>query len=156
MRIWSISPCYLDNIGLARCFNETKLALNCLLNPNHKYSNHSQLIRWKNCKDPIQYLTNYLWVILQERKRRGSIEKGTWEFPSLTANICNGQMTVTQEQLEYEFKHLEIKLWKRKREQYFKNAHERGIEFLGYTNEAKPHPIFKVVPGPIESWEKVK
>ncbi len=54
---------------------------------------------------------------------------------------------VTQGQMKYEFKHLKEKLKTRDRDKY----HE-----LTEINLPIPNPVFRVIPGDIEPWEKIK
>jgi hypothetical protein len=66
---------------------------------------------------------------------------------ALEERYINGYMTVTKGQLVYEWNHYLNKLKKRNPTKY---AELRGILI------PEPHPIFRVIDGDIESWEKVK
>lgn len=56
------------------------------------------------------------------------------------------KLTVTQGQLEYEFEHLQKKLFIRDRKKFENNLRIKEIE---------PNPLFKVVEGDIEDWERI-
>jgi len=62
-------------------------------------------------------------------------------------SVCSRKMiTVTDGQLEYETKHLKRKLERRNHAFYIKIA---KIVIL------KPHPLFRVIGGTVEAWEKI-
>ena len=71
MRLWSIHPKYLDNIGLIACWREGLLARKVLLGETKGYKNHPQLIRFKNEQYSIKAIDSYLYWILKESKNRG-------------------------------------------------------------------------------------
>ena len=194
MRLWSLSPRYLDRMGLLAVWRESLLAQSVLLKGEYTkcsnckgsplmgevkctnlqtgkgyikefwctkcketgkiktpYYNHPQLERFKKSSDSVLYINAYLNYIWQEADRRGykfDINKLIkYEIPQLFSSL-----TVTKEQLNYEFKHLQKKLHKRDYEKYVENV----IESCSFTLKVEPHPLFEIIEGEIESWEKVK
>jgi len=163
MRIWSIHPSYLDAKGLVACWRETLLAQSCLMKGEFEphlqtphtrlrrtpYYNHPQLERFKKCKYPIQHIGWYLFNIYEEAYLRGYDfnKKKIVDFDYTGLNY----LTVTKGQLEYEFLHLQKKLMVRCPSKYLLNAEEN----LSKDIEIKPNPIFQVIDGQIESWEKI-
>ncbi len=147
MRLWSIHPSYLDPQGLVALWREALLAKSVLEGKTKGYKNHPQLIRFKNYKEPLIAINSYLHYILIEAKRRGynfceeKVEK---------VYFLRGVIPVTKGQLEFEFKHLCNKL-KGRDEDWFDNIC-RALEI----KQIEPHPLFYVVDGEIEEWEKVK
>lgn len=150
MRIWSIHPSYLDSKGLVACWRETLLAQEVLKGNTKGYKNHPQLVRFKNCQYPLRAIGTYLTEIYEEGKYRGyKFNPNKIEY-FYCFDVNN--LTVTKEQLIYEFNHLQDKLLKRGLSKYYENGQ------LIKTDEKniKSHPLFQVVDGPIETWEKIK
>ena len=71
MRIWSLHPKYLDNIGLIALWRETLLAKHVLSGKTKGYTNHPQLTRFRKESSPIDRIDQYLSVILEESVVRG-------------------------------------------------------------------------------------
>lgn len=116
------------------------------------YYNHPQLERFKG-KD-LTYIILYLREIFKEGEKRGykfRLDK----IKELPMTIKHPKLTVTTGQLEYELWLLQEKLKKRDIGQFAANLYnvydkEMKIE------ELKPHPLFEIIGGEIEKWEKVK
>lgn len=70
MRIWSLHPKYLDQKGLIALWRETLLAQKVLQNQTKGYRNHPQLLRFKQTKNPLQAISNYLHIVWQESQNR--------------------------------------------------------------------------------------
>lgn len=146
MRLWSISPKYLDTKGLVALWREGLLAQKVLLGETKGYKNHPQLERFK--KEDIKVLGYYLSIIWHESKERGY----NFDINKIPEMVSTKQLTVTRGQLEYEFKHLGRKLIERCPDKYLEN-----MEKCGTTNiDIEPHPLFKVIEGNVETWEKIK
>ncbi len=151
MRLWSIHPKYLDRQGLVACWRESLLAQSVLLKGEYNngkktaYWNHPQLIRFKKCKYALRAIGNYLTELWQESENRNYKFKANKIIYFCCFQIH--QLTVTNKQLEYEFKHLQNKLKTRTPVKYFENNLVENIQ----TN-----PIFTSIPGNIESWEYKK
>ena len=143
MRIWSLSPQYLDAKGLVALWRETLLAKAVLEGKTIGYKNHSQLIRFKALENPVLAINHYLAEVYKEATFRGYNFDAS-KF-STKDTICQ-QLFVTQGQLEYEFKHLQNKLITRDPAKF---AHNNNL------TELTTHPLFKIISGNVESWEKI-
>lgn len=141
MRLWSIHPSYLDAKGLVALWRESLLAQSVLLGKTKGYKNHPQLFRFKNTKNPLGAIADYLKEVYNEAMERGYHFDGT----KIIEETLNGQIQVTSGQLEYEFNHLLNKLQKRDSERYQTLRQERPI---------KINPLFTEVTGEIEKWER--
>ncbi len=140
MRLWSLHPQYLDSAGLNASWREGLLAKNVLLGNTKGYTNHPQLIRFKNSPDPSLYIDAFLTEIYKEATRRNfSYSK---EKIRMIENIP--PIPVTKGQLEYEYEHLIRKLQKRSPELLVK---------LPVLIKLKPNPLFETIEGGIEDWE---
>lgn len=143
MRLWSVHPSYLDSKGLVAVWREGLLALHVLSGKTKGYVNHPQLTRFKEHSQPLEAIAWYLHAIVDEAEKRGYSFKRE-KLPSVTAVK---QMAVTKGQLEFEMKHLLEKLSIRDPNKFSLLKDEKI--FL-------THPIFKLVQGGVESWEKQK
>lgn len=142
MRLWSINPGYLDSKGLVALWREALLAQNVLAGKTVGYKNHPQLVRFKSTSNPVGAIASYLRAVQDEAESRGyNFDKSKIQNRRLNSNI-----PVTNGQLEYEFKHLLIKLKSRDPALYRKIRDCKRI---------KLHPLFKKVRGSIEAWEVV-
>lgn len=144
MRLWSIHPKYLDRIGLIALWREGLLAKKVLENKTLGYKNHPQLLRFKNYKDPLLAINAYLFEVYLEGIKRGYKFNGK-KIRKIKASKI---ISVNSGQIKFEFLHLLNKLKIRCKEKYFEN-----LKYKNYKIE--PNPIFKIVNGDIESWEKV-
>ncbi len=143
MRLWSLHPEYLDTKGLLALWREGLLARKVLSGKTTGYKNHPQLIRFKKFKDPVKILDCYLFAVYEESVKRG------YKFDINKIKYKNSKLKikVTKEQLSYEYNHLLKKLKKRDKNLFLK--YRKNIKI-------KSNPIFKVINGDIENWEKVK
>ena len=144
MRLWSLNPKYLDSKGLLAVWREGLLAKKVLERKTKGYKNHPQLIRFRNYEDPLAAINSYLYYIFLESQHRGySFNESKISFIKLRKTI-----TITKGQIKYELEHLLKKLNIRDQKKFneIKNLNLSKIE----TN-----PIFKVIEGKIEHWEKV-
>ncbi len=106
MRLWSLTPKYLDTKGLLAVWREGLLAKKVLEERTKGYKNHPQLIRFKNFEEPLAAINSYLYYIFLESQYRGySFDKSKIKLIELR-NI----ITVTKGQLTYELGHLLKKL----------------------------------------------
>jgi hypothetical protein len=141
VRLWTVHPKYLDRLGLVAVWREGLLAQAVLEGKTKGYKDHPQLDRFKTHPEPLLAIANYLIEVYQEAKARG------YKFDGSKIN-CNGiapPIQSTSGQLDFEIKHLLGKLEKRSR-MHFDDLVE--IEHVA------PHPLFEIVPGDIEDWEK--
>ena len=144
MRLWSISPKYLDRQGLLAVWREGLLAKHVLEGKTKGYKNHPQLLRLKESKDTLSQINNYLLNIYQKAETRGY--KFSLEKLDGLKKIAK-HITVSTCQVAYEFEHLLNKLKIRDTERYKKYKNTKDIEV---------HNLFEVVAGKIEKWEKIK
>jgi len=142
MRIWSIHPKYLDSKGLVALWRETLLAKSVLENKTKGYRNHPQLQRFKEAKNSLHCINQYLAGVLEEAvKRNFSFNKDKIKWGFETSII-----PVTKSQLAFEMEHLKNKLRTRDR--------AKLKEILAAKTIAS-HPLFNIIQGKIEAWEKV-
>lgn len=175
MRIWSLHPSLLDRRALVACWRETLLAQKVLRGLTRGYTNHPQLIRFRAHPQPLEAVAAYLSGLADEADARGysfnraligAGEEGASENRE-DKNSANKNSTdkaknphtsvaripVPLGQLEYELAFLRHKVAGRDPEW------ERQLsERLAARGElvACAHPLFEVVPGAIEPWEKTK
>ena len=180
MRIWSLHPCLLDRRALVACWRETLLAQKVLRGLTRGYTNHPQLIRFRAHPQPLEAVAAYLSGLADEADARGysfnraligAGEDSTNENSAGkngTSNNGTGKncadkaedpyasvarIPVPLGQLEYELAFLQHKVAGRDPE-----WEHRLSERLTARGElaACAHPLFEVVPGAIEPWEKTK
>lgn len=175
MRIWSLHPCLLDRRALVACWRETLLAQKVLRGLTRGYTNHPQLIRFRAHPQPLEAVAAYLSGLADEADARGysfnraligAGENSTGKNSSGkngTDKNCTGKaenpyasvarIPVPLGQLEYELAFLQHKVAGRDPE-----WEHRLNERLAARGElvACAHPLFEVVPGAIEPWEKTK
>ena len=143
MRLWSIHPRYLDVKGLLAVWREGLLAQAVLNGRTRGYTRHPQLDRFKSHPHPLAAIDYFLEIIAAEAASRG------YHFNTEKINLDQHpeQIPVQTGQIEFEFDHLKKKLAVRDTARYEQIAELRLPE---------PHPLFMVVPGELESWEKSK
>lgn len=146
MRLWSLDPALLDRRALVAGWRETLLAQKVLRGETKGYTRHPQLERFRDRSDPLQSVADYLHAIADEADRRGySFDRGRI---SRARSADPDIISVTSGQLDYELTFLRNKVEGR--------DPEWGRAHLDDTTIAEPHPLFAVVDGPIETWERVK
>jgi len=144
MRLWSLSPQYLDRQGLLAVWREGLLAKKVLEGETKGYKNHPQLNRFRDSKKVLEYIDAYLYGIYLEAEKRG------YKFSRdkiKNLKILQEKIKVNSDQLVYEFSHLLNKLKVRDKIRY---------KELVDVKKPKVHFLFKVVPGGIAEWEKIK
>lgn len=175
MRIWSLHPSLLDRRALVACWRETLLAQKVLRGLTRGYTNHPQLIRFRAHPQPLEAVATYLSGLADEADARGysfnraligageddAGEDGAGK--NGTGKNCADKaenpyasvalIPVPLGQLEYELAFLQHKVAGRDPEWV-----HRLSERLAARGElaACAHPLFEVVPGAIEPWEKTK
>jgi hypothetical protein len=143
MRLWTLHPRYLDAQGLVALWREALLAQKVLRGATKGYTHHPQMVRFRATLDPCAAICSYLDGIFQEAKHRGY----TFDSSKIPASRLSGRMIETQGQLLYEWQHLQRKLKTRALDQYTK---WRSLEV------PLPHPLFQIVAGDVQSWERVR
>ena len=180
MRIWSLRPCLLDRRALVACWRETLLAQKVLRGLTRGYTNHPQLIRFRAHPQPLEAVATYLSGLADEADARGysfnraligageddagenSAGKNGTSNNGTGKNCADkaedpyasvARIPVPLGQLEYELAFLQHKVAGRDPE-----WEHRLSERLAARGElaACAHPLFEVVPGAIEPWEKTK
>lgn len=142
MRLWSIHPKYLDRQGLVALWREGLLAKAALSGKTSGYKKHPQLVRFKSTRDPVKAINAYLKAVLAE-----SIKRGYCFSETKVSNVrFGGKISVTKGQLEYEFEHLKKK---------FKIRSRDLLPRLNTVRRISPHPMFTVVQGKVEVWERI-
>lgn len=143
MRLWSLHPCLLDQKGLVALWREALLAQKVLGGQTKGYRSHPQLVRFLQFRTPLTAISAYLWAVHDEASRRGY----SFDAAKIVRRRQPRALTVTHCQLEFELRHLMAKLRQRDPRRY------RDLRRLG---EITPHPLFTVVVGDIEPWERIK
>ena len=146
MRLWSLHPRYLDTRGLVALWREALLAQAVLMGRTRGYTHHPQLLRFKETRNPTQAIASYLQVVHDEATARGyKFDRRRIGHTGIVAGKPQA-IPVTRSQLRYEWHHLVSKLTRRAPKWL------EAIEKTARRREASP--IFQVVPGPVEAWEK--
>jgi hypothetical protein len=139
LRLWSLHPRYLDAAGLVALWREALLAQAVLRGRTRGYRFHPQLERFRACGAPRAAINAYLLAIHDEAARRG------YAFDRSKIRRCEcTPIPVTRGQLDYEWQRLLAKLRSRNPAAY------REIVRM----KPRPHPLFRVTPGPLASWER--
>lgn len=140
MRLWSLHPKYLDTRGLVALWREALLAQAVLAGRTRGYTRHPQLLRFRRTPSPAGAIASYLRAVHAEGVRRG------YRFDAARIAPARGStpVVVTRGQLEYEWAHLQAKLRSRAPACF---ARWRPLA------RPAPHPLFRVVPGPVADWE---
>ncbi|MBV9122713.1 MAG: DNA lyase [Planctomycetes bacterium] len=141
MRLWSLHPSLLDPKGLVALWREALLAQKVLQGKTKGYRFHPQLHRFRQCPEPLAAIATYLWAVHQEATRRGY----TFDASRIGRERTLLSLPVTRGQLTYEQEHLKEKLRQRDA-QWFR--------VLCRTRQVTAHPLFVVVAGDIEPWER--
>ena len=142
MRLWSLHPGLLDTKGLVTLWREALLAKKVLQGKTKGYRRHPQLERFKKASKPLKAINHYLLEVWLEAEKRGH----SFDRKKIGQNYNHSKIKVKRGQLEFEFEHLKEKLRKRAPAKYRQVLAVKRI---------KAHPLFKSVPGGIESWEKL-
>lgn len=142
MRRWSINPKYLDPMGLVALWREGLLAQKVLLGQTRGYQAHPQLNRFRACADPVLVIGCYLQQVAAEAQRRGY----RFDHTKVVKSGPCPKMTVQRGQIEYEWQHLLAKL---------KGRAPQVYEINKQLTRPLPHPLFEIVPGASEAWERV-
>ncbi len=141
MRLWSIHPKYLDPCGLTALWREALLAQKVLHLATQGYRRHPQLERFRSHPDPHAAIATYLHYVHEESIRRGYRFNAAKISPLRTTR----RIPCTTGQLQYEKGHLERKLKSRDPVRYRELLRLATVE---------AHPLFVIVAGRKELWEK--
>lgn len=141
MRLWSLHPSLLDQKGLVALWREALLVQKVLQGETKGYRSHPQLDRFRQSRSSLTTISAYLWAVHDEASRCGY----AFDSTKIARRRQPRSLTVTQGQLDFELSHLKAKLRQRDPRQYRE---------LRRIREITPHPLFTVVAGEIEPWER--
>jgi len=141
MRLWSLHPRYLDPQGLVALWREALLARAVLNEQTRGYRNHPQLERFRLQPTPRSAISAYLKCIHAEAVTRGY----SFDRSKIGRVRAPASFLVTSGQVQYEWGHLLQKLQVRNPALY---------EQWRTVTAPECHPLFRIQPGPIESWER--
>lgn len=141
MRLWTLHPAHLDAKGLVALWREGLLARKVLRGRTKGYRHHPQLARFREHRDPVGAINSYLAEVLAESRRRGY----RFDGKKIAGSRTGMRLRATRGQLRYEWLHLRHKLRTRDPERFRSSR----------TTRPTPHPLFRVVAGPIATWERV-
>lgn len=141
MRLWTLHPKYLDSAGLVALWREALLARAVLRGRTVGYRRHPQLERFRAEPRPVESLNRYLEGVFAESRRRG------FEFDAGKLGRAGPATRIRESagQLGFEWAHLLAKVRLRDPER-----HARLLQ----VRLPLPHPLFRVVPGPVAPWER--
>jgi hypothetical protein len=142
MRLWSLHPRYLDRRGLVALWREGLLAQAVLRGRTRGYRHHPQLARFRAHARPLACIAAYLRAVAAEARSRG------YAFAAEKISRAQGwgRLKVSRGQLAYEWRHLRRKL----------TGRDAGwLTSLGSIERPRAHPLFRVVRGAVEPWERV-
>lgn len=144
MRIWSLHPGLLDRQALVACWRESLLAQKVLAGETRGYRSHPQLERFRARQQPLAAISAYLAGVAAEAERRGySFNRSLIRVPPEEGLPS---LTVTDGQLAFELEHLRQKSRLRS-PGWFAEQLETAAPL--------PHPIFRVVGGAVEPFERI-
>ena len=142
MRLWTLHPKYLDAQGLVALWREGLLAQKVLHNETRGYRAHPQLFRFKLQADSASLIAAYLHAVCEEAASRGyNFDRG-----KIRTRRSRKKLTSTRGQLLYEWRHLRNKLEARAPDK---------LAQIGSVVRPIAHPMFTIVSGDVEAWEKV-
>lgn len=140
MRLWTLHPMYLDSKGLVALWREGLLAQHVLLGKTKGYTKHPQLIRFSQHPSPVDAITAYLHFVADEADARGF----HFDRTKLSSRMEVQKIQVSAGQVDYETLHLKKKLEIRDK---------KLLVSVSQIKKLETHPLFEVIPGPIEAWE---
>jgi hypothetical protein len=143
MRLWTLHPKYLDARGLVALWREALLAQAVLRGRTRGYTKHPQLTRFRASGFPVGSVAAYLAAVHDESARRDY----RFDRRKIAVTKRREPIVVTRGQLEYEWRHLKAKLAVRDRD---------WLTTVNQVRTPDPHPLFRIVPGPVEPWERYR
>ncbi len=132
----------MDRQGLLALWRESLLAKAVLRGETTGYRHHPQLLRFQATGVPRSAINAYLYEIHAESVARGYRFDGSKVGPRRSM----ATIPVTSGQVQHEWAHLLTKLSVRS-----------GPLYLQWQGCGVPecHPLFHVIPGDVEQWERV-
>ena len=125
-------------------WREALLAREVLRGNTRGYRHHPQLDRFRAHSAPISAINAYLAAVYAEASERGY----SFDRSKLAPVRRSVRLTTTTGQLAYEGQHLGRKLRARNRASY-----RRFVDRCS-THHLRAHPLFRVVPGVVQEWER--
>jgi hypothetical protein len=141
VRLWSLHPKYLDRPGLVALWREALLAQAVLRGRTRGYRDHPQLARFRDLASPCGGIAQYLRCVHSESLLRGY----AFAAGKISRARCAHLIAVRRGQLDYEWEHLLRKLEQRD---------PARARLLRSVRRPDAHPLFTIVRGPLEQWEK--
>lgn len=141
MRLWSLDPAQLDRAALVSGWREGLLAQAVLLGRTKGYTRHPQLVRFQQLDEPVVGVATWLLGLADEADRRGYRFDRSRVVPAPDSTL---RMTVTEDQLQLEWRHLLAKC------EHRSPGWAAGL----MVRSPHAHPIFDVVSGPVADWER--
>ncbi|TXT09139.1 hypothetical protein VHUM_02613 [Vanrija humicola] len=142
MRLWSLDPALLDRAALIACWREGLLAQKVLAGLTKGYTKHPQLERFRATPNPPAAIGHFLESLYIEATARGY----NFDVTRITVRgVPVPPIPLHQDQLQYEHDWLVTKVRKRQPD---------WLDVLGGGPRAARS--FTVVPGAVESWERIK
>lgn len=141
MRLWTVHPRYLDAAGLVALWREALLARAVLRGRTAGYRHHPELARFREQERPVTCVNQYLAAVYDEALRRGY----AFDRTKLVRTSAAERIDETRGRLSHEWDHLLAKLCRRQPEAYRR---------LSSLTRPAPHPLFRIVPGPVRTWER--
>ena len=129
-------------ISSGRQWREALLAQKVLGGGTRGYRSHPQLNRFREHPNPLGAIASYLRFIYREAARRGY----GFDRSRIGRGWTRIKIQVTEGQILWEWQHFKRKLKERSPERL---GALRGIP------KPRAHPLFDVVKGGIESWERI-
>lgn len=153
MRLWSLHPRYLDRQGLTACWREALLAQAVLAGRTTGYRSHPQLRRFAATPDPVAVVGAYLAVVADEADSRGyRYDRSRILRVPVEGTDWSGSLTVSRGQILHEWQHLTGKLARRSPDWLTAVSPKSPA----HACTVDPHPVFRVVEGPVAEWEVVQ
>ncbi|WP_114854710.1 pyrimidine dimer DNA glycosylase/endonuclease V [Brachybacterium sp. YJGR34] len=147
MRLWSLHPQHLDRQGLTGGWREALLAQAVLAGRTRGYRAHPQLERFREHPDPLGAMGSYLTALAEEASARGYRFDRSRIDPRVPSAPMPSPIPVTEGQIALEWHHLLDKLEARSPERWARSTALDGPAL---------HPLFRLVPGPVASWERAE
>jgi hypothetical protein len=122
-------------------WREALLAQKVLRGRTKGYRRHPQLARFRRSQDSKAAITSYLRAIHDEAERRGYSFNGS----KILGERHAARIAVSRGQLAFEWAHLKRKLRLRD---------PQWLKALGRRRRIRAHPLFVIVPGEVEPWER--
>jgi hypothetical protein len=141
MRLWTLHPRYLDSRGLVALWREALLAQTVLARDRGGYSRHPQLERFRDQPKPRVAIAAYLHGVAEEATLRAY----NFDTSKILSDAAAESIDATSGQLAFEWTHLMAKLRVRSPDVYDLHSPVSVIAV---------HPLFRLVDGPIASWER--